>query len=151
MRRLQVYIGRAQVTTFSLIADMNYVGDNAPRLARALFEIALRNQWTLVVERMLTVCPAAIKTVSRVPHSEVVWTYTALSQPAMSALLLEDNCRMCIHYMSPATPLWWIHMQLSVARSLSRWLNVAIATLNISSRQAGLGCRFARCWRSACG
>ena len=34
---------------------MNYVGDNAPRLARALFEIALRNQWTLVVGRMLNV------------------------------------------------------------------------------------------------
>jgi activating signal cointegrator complex subunit 3 len=55
-----VYIGRAQVNTFSLIADMNYVGDNAPRLSRALFEIALRNQWTLVVERMLTVRLAAI-------------------------------------------------------------------------------------------
>jgi hypothetical protein len=43
------------VEAFSLVADMNYVGDNAPRLARALFEIALRNQWTGVVDKMLTV------------------------------------------------------------------------------------------------
>ena len=42
---------------FSLVADMNYVGDNAPRLSRALFEIALRNQWTAIVTTMLTVHP----------------------------------------------------------------------------------------------
>ena len=52
---MQAYISRGQVDAFSLVADMNYVGDNAPRLARALFEIALRNQWTLVVGRMLNV------------------------------------------------------------------------------------------------
>lgn len=52
---MQVYISRARVDSFSLVADMNYVGDNAPRLARAVFEIAVRNQWTEVIEKMLTV------------------------------------------------------------------------------------------------
>ena len=56
-RRVQVYISRARVDSFSLVADMNYVGDNAPRLARAVFEIAVRNQWTEVIEKMLTVRP----------------------------------------------------------------------------------------------
>lgn len=50
-----MYISRARVDAFSLVADVNYVGDNAPRLARALFEVALRNQWTLIVEKMLLV------------------------------------------------------------------------------------------------
>ena len=55
MPPLQVYISRGRVESFSLVADMNYVGDNAPRLARAVFEIAVRNQWTQVIEKMLTV------------------------------------------------------------------------------------------------
>jgi Sec63 Brl domain len=55
MMHTQVYIGKGKVDSFSLIADMLYVGDNAPRIARALFEIALRNQWVALVHDLLMV------------------------------------------------------------------------------------------------
>lgn len=32
---------------------MLYIGDNAPRIARALFEIALKKQWTGAMECIL--------------------------------------------------------------------------------------------------
>jgi Sec63 Brl domain len=53
---VQVYISKGKVDSFSLIADMLYVGDNAPRIARALFEIALKNQWVSLVHDLLMVC-----------------------------------------------------------------------------------------------
>jgi Sec63 Brl domain len=52
---MQVYIGKGKVDSFSLIADMLYVGDNAPRIARALFEIALKSQWVALVHDLLMV------------------------------------------------------------------------------------------------
>ncbi|KDD72408.1 Sec63 Brl domain-containing protein, partial [Helicosporidium sp. ATCC 50920] len=38
----QAFVSRARVDGFSLSADLNYVSQNAPRIARALFEICLR-------------------------------------------------------------------------------------------------------------
>lgn len=52
---LQAYISRARMDSFSLIADSNYVAQNAPRLARALFEICLRRGWSSAAELCLTV------------------------------------------------------------------------------------------------
>lgn len=52
---LQGYISSARTDSFSLVADMLYVGDNAPRIARALFEIALKNQFTGAMECILQV------------------------------------------------------------------------------------------------
>ena len=51
---LQAYISRARVESFSLIADLNYVSQNAPRICRALFEIALRRSWSSLAEQLLT-------------------------------------------------------------------------------------------------
>lgn len=55
-RVLQGYISNARTDSFSLIADMLYIGDNAPRIARALFEIALKKQFTGAMECILQVC-----------------------------------------------------------------------------------------------
>ena len=52
---LQAYISRARMDSFSLIADSNYVAQNAPRLARALFEICLRRGWSSGAELCLTI------------------------------------------------------------------------------------------------
>ncbi|KAL4525728.1 hypothetical protein Ndes2526B_g09336 [Nannochloris sp. 'desiccata'] len=52
---LQAYISRTRMDSFSLIADSNYVAQNAPRLARALFEICLRFGWSSAAELCLTV------------------------------------------------------------------------------------------------
>nr|VZI19564.1 unnamed protein product [Spirometra erinaceieuropaei] len=45
---LQAYISRQQPRTHSLISDMNYIQQNAGRLARYMFEIAVRRGWAVV-------------------------------------------------------------------------------------------------------
>ena len=52
---LQGYIARYRVDSFSLTADMNYVSQNAPRIARALFEICLRRGWPSAAATCLSV------------------------------------------------------------------------------------------------
>ena len=47
-------MSRARLDSFSLIADMMYVSNNAPRLVRALFEICLRKRWSVAAEVLLT-------------------------------------------------------------------------------------------------
>lgn len=53
---LQTYIGRGEVDSFSLISDLSYVAQNAARIVRALFEIALRKRWPTMTYRLLTLC-----------------------------------------------------------------------------------------------
>ncbi|CAG6016100.1 unnamed protein product, partial [Menidia menidia] len=53
---LQTYIGRGEVESFSLISDLSYVAQNAARIVRALFEIALRKRWPAMTYRLLTLC-----------------------------------------------------------------------------------------------
>ncbi|PRW32956.1 activating signal cointegrator 1 complex subunit 3 isoform B [Chlorella sorokiniana] len=55
---LQAYISRARVDSFSLTADLMYVSQNAPRIARALFEICLRKGWSSAAELCLTMSKA---------------------------------------------------------------------------------------------
>ncbi|MCJ8728529.1 hypothetical protein PDJAM_G00005490 [Pangasius djambal] len=53
---LQTYIGRGDVDSFSLISDLAYVAQNAARIMRALFEIALRKRWPAMTYRLLNLC-----------------------------------------------------------------------------------------------
>ncbi|XP_076004539.1 activating signal cointegrator 1 complex subunit 3 [Genypterus blacodes] len=53
---LQTYIARGEVDSFSLISDLSYVAQNAARIVRALFEIALRKRWPAMTYRLLTLC-----------------------------------------------------------------------------------------------
>uniref|UniRef100_A0A665WR59 Activating signal cointegrator 1 complex subunit 3 n=1 Tax=Echeneis naucrates TaxID=173247 RepID=A0A665WR59_ECHNA len=53
---LQTYICRGEVDSFSLISDLSYVAQNAARIIRALFEIALRKRWPAMTYRLLTLC-----------------------------------------------------------------------------------------------
>lgn len=41
---LQAYISRAKIKSFTLVSDMNYIASNAGRVARALFEMSLKNE-----------------------------------------------------------------------------------------------------------
>ena len=52
---LQVYISRANMQSFSLIADSMYISQNASRICRALFELCLRRGWPSLAEQLLTV------------------------------------------------------------------------------------------------
>ncbi|KAG7233189.1 hypothetical protein INR49_007395 [Caranx melampygus] len=58
---LQTYIGRGEVDSFSLISDLSYVAQNAARIIRALFEIALRKRWPAMTYRLLTLCKVVDK------------------------------------------------------------------------------------------
>ncbi|XP_072535818.1 activating signal cointegrator 1 complex subunit 3 [Salminus brasiliensis] len=53
---LQTYISRGGVDNFSLISDLSYVAQNAARIMRALFEIALRKRWPAMTYRLLSLC-----------------------------------------------------------------------------------------------
>ena len=53
MLPLQAFVSRARVESFSLTADMMYVSSNAPRIARAVFEICLRRGWSSTAELAL--------------------------------------------------------------------------------------------------
>lgn len=55
---IQAYTSRARVDSFSLVADMMYVAQNAPRIARALFEISLRRKWAGASGTLLELCKA---------------------------------------------------------------------------------------------
>ncbi|EZA54919.1 Activating signal cointegrator 1 complex subunit [Ooceraea biroi] len=52
---LQTYLSRGRVNTTSLISDQAYVTQNAVRIARALFEIALRRNNAVMAGRLLRV------------------------------------------------------------------------------------------------
>ncbi|XP_075718320.1 activating signal cointegrator 1 complex subunit 3 [Rhinoderma darwinii] len=53
---LQTYIGRGEIDNFSLISDSAYVAQNAARIVRALFEIALRKRWPAMTYKLLNLC-----------------------------------------------------------------------------------------------
>lgn len=68
---LQGYVARHRVESFSLTADMNYVSQNAPRIARALFEICLRRGWPSASATCLTVTKALERRLW--PESHPLW------------------------------------------------------------------------------
>lgn len=53
---LQAFISQAPIRSFSLISDMNYVAQNAGRIMRALFEIAVRRNLATISAKLLTLC-----------------------------------------------------------------------------------------------
>ncbi|ESO12122.1 hypothetical protein HELRODRAFT_62279, partial [Helobdella robusta] len=50
---LQAFISRQPLDSFSLVSDQAYVVQNATRIARALFEIALKKGWSMAAGRLL--------------------------------------------------------------------------------------------------
>ncbi|PFX22952.1 activating signal cointegrator 1 complex subunit 3-like [Stylophora pistillata] len=53
---LQTFISKGFVDTFSLVSDLAYVAQNAARLMRGLFEIALNRGWPTMAYRLLGLC-----------------------------------------------------------------------------------------------
>lgn len=58
---LQSYISRAHVEDFALVSDTAYVAQNAARIARALFMIALNRRWGHLCLVLLSVCKSIEK------------------------------------------------------------------------------------------
>ena len=55
---LQAYISRARLEDFALVSDSAYVAQNAARICRALFMIALNRRWGYQCLVLLTLCKA---------------------------------------------------------------------------------------------
>nr|KAI8742550.1 activating signal cointegrator 1 complex subunit 3-like [Biomphalaria glabrata] len=54
---LQSYISRCSVDSFSLVSDMAYIAQNAARILRALFEMAIKNSSPIIMaSRLLEMC-----------------------------------------------------------------------------------------------
>ncbi|KAL5412123.1 hypothetical protein PMIN06_009629 [Paraphaeosphaeria minitans] len=53
---LQSYVSRARLEDFTLVSDTNYISQNAARIARALFMIALNRRWGYQCQVLLSLC-----------------------------------------------------------------------------------------------
>ncbi|KAF2866013.1 Sec63 Brl domain-containing protein [Massariosphaeria phaeospora] len=53
---LQAHISRARLEDFTLVSDTNYIAQNATRIARALFMIALNRRWGYQCLVLLSLC-----------------------------------------------------------------------------------------------
>jgi activating signal cointegrator complex subunit 3 len=53
---LQAFVSQASINTFSLVSDMAYVAQNAARIFRALFEMALKKNWPRLATKLLGLC-----------------------------------------------------------------------------------------------
>jgi antiviral helicase SLH1 len=58
---LQSFISRANVEDFALVSDSGYVAQNAGRICRALFQIALNRRWGNLCEVLLSICKSIEK------------------------------------------------------------------------------------------
>ena len=83
---VQAYISRARVESFSLIADLNYVSQNAPRICRALFEICLRRGWSTLADQILAL--------SKVYLTACLISYCSIFQ------ISQDTGTPCLHLNS---------------------------------------------------
>eukprot|EP01138_Halocafeteria_seosinensis_P005687 gb/GECG01005814.1/.p1 GENE.gb/GECG01005814.1/~~gb/GECG01005814.1/.p1 ORF type:complete len:2316 (+),score=249.07 gb/GECG01005814.1/:1-6948(+) len=58
---LQSYISRIPLKSFTLISDTSYINQSAGRIARGLFEIALRKGWCTLASQLLSLCKSVDK------------------------------------------------------------------------------------------
>lgn len=65
---LQSYISRARVDDFTLVSDTAYVAQNAARICRALFSIALNRRWGYQCLILLSMCKSIEKQVWPYEH-----------------------------------------------------------------------------------
>ncbi|KAG7193183.1 uncharacterized protein KQ657_000940 [Scheffersomyces spartinae] len=65
---LQAFISRASIGEPALIADSNYVAQNAARICRALFNIGITRKWGIFLKVMLSLCKAIDKRIWEFDH-----------------------------------------------------------------------------------
>jgi len=53
---LQTHISSVRPRSFTLVSDLNYVSQNAGRITRGLFEIALQKGWSALAAKLLRLC-----------------------------------------------------------------------------------------------
>ena len=65
---LQSFISRAKIEDFALLSDMGYVAQNAARICRALFMIALNRHWGYQCQVLLSLCKSIEKQIWPFDH-----------------------------------------------------------------------------------
>jgi antiviral helicase SLH1 len=65
---LQSYISRAKIEDFALVSDTGYVAQNAARICRALFMIALNRRWGYQCQVLLSLCKSIEKQIWPFDH-----------------------------------------------------------------------------------
>ena len=53
---VQALISRYTFNDFGLVSDMNYIGQNAPRVLKTFFELSLKRGWGSTASKILSVC-----------------------------------------------------------------------------------------------
>jgi replicative superfamily II helicase len=78
---LQSYISNAYLEDFALVSDCAYVAQNAGRIVRALFEIALNRNWGPTASVLLSINKAIEKR---------MWTFEhPLAQMGLPSMIIE--------------------------------------------------------------
>ncbi|KAF2712595.1 Sec63-domain-containing protein [Pleomassaria siparia CBS 279.74] len=80
---LQAHISRARLDDFTLVSDTNYITQNATRIARALFMIALNRRWGYQCLVLLSLCQSIERQVWAIEHPLHQFD---LPQPVLRAL-----------------------------------------------------------------
>ncbi|RMJ28999.1 helicase [Aspergillus sp. HF37] len=65
---LQSFISRAKIEDFALVSDMGYVAQNAARICRALFMVALNRHWGYQCQVLLSLCKSIEKQIWPFDH-----------------------------------------------------------------------------------
>ncbi|KAI9786247.1 MAG: hypothetical protein M1839_007658 [Geoglossum umbratile] len=132
---LQSYISRVQPEDFTLVSDMAYVAQNAARICRALFMIALNRRWGHQCLVLLTLCKSIEKQIW--PYQHPFYQFE-LPQPILRNLDAKQSVSSieALRDMEPAEIGQLVHNH-GMGKTISKLLN-NFPTLSIEAEIAPL-------------
>ncbi|KAF2644725.1 Sec63-domain-containing protein [Massarina eburnea CBS 473.64] len=130
---LQAHISRARLEDFTLVSDTNYITQNAARIARALFMIALNRRWGYQCLILLSLCQSIERQVWTIEHPLHQFD---LPQPVLRQLDNKFTSIEALRDMEPAEIGQLVH-NTKMGNVISRLLD-NFPTLSIESEIAPL-------------
>ncbi|KAF1953482.1 Sec63-domain-containing protein [Byssothecium circinans] len=130
---LQAHISRARLEDFTLVSDTNYITQNAARIARALFMIALNRRWGYQCLILLSLCQSIERQVWTIEHPLHQFD---LPQPVLRQLDQKFTSIEALRDMEPAEIGQLVH-NTKMGNVISRLLD-NFPTLSIESEIAPL-------------
>lgn len=130
---LQAHISRARLEDFTLVSDTNYITQNATRIARALFMIALNRRWGYQCLILLSLCQSIERQVWAIEHPLHQFD---LPQPVLRQLDEKNTSIEALRDMEPAEIGQLVH-NTKMGNVISRLLD-NFPTLSIESEIAPL-------------
>ena len=132
---LQSYISRAKIEDFALVSDTGYVAQNAARICRALFMIALNRHWGYQCQVLLSLCKSIEKQIWPFDHP---FRQFDLPQPVLKNLdeKLPSSSLESMREMEPAELGQLVHNQ-RMGKTLSKLID-NFPTLSVEAEIAPL-------------